>query len=146
MKHKSDCATNNAPALETGPCDCGDAVAKGAVEDLPLPALEFGIVKSDETLSQFHHWNRIGTSWQANLFMDFVKMHTLSTVLTGSLNPDGSQERRELSAQECVDRSTEIIDLILAELERRQGTCVLPTVDDLREDSGRPVGFTPRDV
>ena len=24
MAHTSDCATNNAPAMPAGPCDCGD--------------------------------------------------------------------------------------------------------------------------
>ena len=36
MAHVSDCATNNAPALPVGPCDCGD---------LPTPAEELQMLR-----------------------------------------------------------------------------------------------------
>ena len=31
--HASDCAVHNAPALPTGPCDCGAATAMKEIDD-----------------------------------------------------------------------------------------------------------------
>lgn len=36
--HASDCATNNAPAMEPGPCDCNAALAQAELERLTIPS------------------------------------------------------------------------------------------------------------
>lgn len=36
--HASDCATNNAPAMEPGPCDCNAALAQVELERISTPS------------------------------------------------------------------------------------------------------------
>lgn len=45
MGHASDCATNNAPALPVGPCDCGADLLE-ALRNL-LNGIETGAITSD---------------------------------------------------------------------------------------------------
>jgi hypothetical protein len=141
-QHKSTCATNSGPEAP-GLCDC-DESAKLTVQVTPESALEIGIVKSDEKMSAYHVWNRVGTSWQANVFIDLVKMHCTAAIpLMDEQNQNGSQKAKLMSVPEVLGRSCALMDGILLELDARGWTAKLPGMDELREGKPEAAGFRP---
>lgn len=99
-----------------------------------VPQVEV-LIDGEGKYKSVHLHGRTATSWQANLLIETVKLHS-GAWPTGRTDYNGNQVYEMPSVEDVLERAKSIVDATLTEIARRGWSVPIPSSEELRKDGG----------